>query len=208
MTARPGDEKSGENNFLDRWSRRKAEVRDSEARAQQADRTVDTDEPHGDASGDPPIVEPDGSELTAEDVEKLDATSDFTAFMKAAVPAQVRRMALKKLWALDPAYNVVDGLVEYGEDYSQIHLNVGAIKSAYQVGKGYLSDDEETTAKPESVAPQVAVADDDPSDDGLDRDAGTVREVNIDTVEDQSPDEMAQADIDDNAAQDKSGSGL
>ncbi len=133
---------SDEKNFLDRWSRRKAEVR-----RQELNPAPEIDELHAEGVAevqdkDMP-EEPDGSELTEEDVEKLDAKSDFSVFMKAAVPAELRRMALKKLWHLDPAYNVIDGLLEYGEDYSQLHKNVGKIQSAYQVGKGYVIEEEE-----------------------------------------------------------------
>ena len=153
---------SGRENFLDRWAKRKADVREAELREKDTDVVAAVDAETAifsdDADGPPPADEPDGSELTAEDVKKLDKDSDFTAFLKAAVPAEIKRLALKKLWASDPAYNVVDGLVEYGEDYSQLHVNVGPIKSAYQAGKGYVTDDEEDDS-PRTGETQEARAD-------------------------------------------------
>lgn len=154
---------SAEGTFLDRWAKRKADVREAELNERDTDVVAEVDAETSiisDGADDPPLVdEPDGSELTVEDVEKLDKDSDFTAFLKAAVPAEIKRLALKKLWASDPVYNVVDGLVEYGEDYSQLHVNVGPIKSAYQVGKGYVTNDDEDD-DPQATETQTAAADD------------------------------------------------
>jgi len=137
---------SGGDNFLARWSRRKVEVREQETRAAQHDDSAEELHPRGDAARDDAADgegQPDGSELTLEDVESLTKDSDFSQFMKAAVPAEIRRLALRKLWALDPSYNLVDGLVEYGEDYSKLHETVGAVQSAYRAGKGYMNGDED-----------------------------------------------------------------
>jgi hypothetical protein len=82
-----------------------------------------------------PPVEPD----SLPDIDTLDNTSDYTPFMQAGVPDELRSKALKRLWQLDPLFNEVDGLVEYGEDFSISHK---IAKSLYRVGKGMLTDEE------------------------------------------------------------------
>lgn len=153
-------------NFLSRWSERKTAVREAEldgADEQVAALHPDMVEGQVDVVPEHELAEEDIP--TEEDVEKLDLNSDFSVFMKAAVPQHIRRLALNKLWRLDPAYGVIDGMLEYGEDYSKMHKAGTVIQTAYQVGKGYFRDEEEVEA-PEGVDVEDAVVSsaDDPAD--------------------------------------------
>lgn len=76
------------------------------------------------------------------DVESLDQSSDFSAFLKAGVPEELQRRALRKLWRLDPTLANLDGLVDYGEDFTDKALVIEGLKTVYRVGKGLLEDDE------------------------------------------------------------------
>ncbi len=51
-------------------------------------------------------------------VESLTADSDFRPFMRAGIDAATRNAALKRLFA-DPAFNVMDGLDVYIDDYGK-----------------------------------------------------------------------------------------
>ncbi|TXL67363.1 DUF3306 domain-containing protein [Zeimonas arvi] len=51
-------------------------------------------------------------------IDSLTPESDFTPFLRRDVASATRNAALKKLFA-DPAFNVMDGLDVYIEDYSQ-----------------------------------------------------------------------------------------
>ena len=51
-------------------------------------------------------------------VESLTADSDFRPFMRAGIDAATRNAALKRLFA-DPAFNVMDGLDDYIDDYGK-----------------------------------------------------------------------------------------
>lgn len=51
-------------------------------------------------------------------VDSLTPDSDFTPFLRQGVSSATRNAALKKLFA-DPAFNVMDGLDVYIEDYNQ-----------------------------------------------------------------------------------------
>ncbi|WP_151632092.1 DUF3306 domain-containing protein [Noviherbaspirillum aerium] len=55
---------------------------------------------------------------TLEDVAALTADSDFKPFVARGVDENVRRSAMKKLFA-DPQFNVMDGLDVYIDDYSK-----------------------------------------------------------------------------------------
>ncbi|HEX6704232.1 MAG TPA: DUF3306 domain-containing protein [Albitalea sp.] len=102
-------------NFLSRWSRRKA----------QANAGVEIPpEPAAPAAAVPAPVEvppappPEEPPLTMDDVARLTPESDFSRFVAPKVDESVKRAALKKLFA-DPRFNVMDGLDTYIDDYSQ-----------------------------------------------------------------------------------------
>jgi hypothetical protein len=84
--------------FLSRWSRRKRASADAAAA------------PPAQAEGPPPELPP---------IDSLTPESDFSAFMHKKVDEKLRRAALAKLFA-DPAFNLVDGLDDYAEDYTQL----------------------------------------------------------------------------------------
>jgi hypothetical protein len=86
--------------FLSRWSRRKR----SSAHAAPEPKLP------AQAEGPPPELPP---------IDSLTPESDFSAFMHKQVDEKLRRAALQKLFS-DPAFNVVDGLDDYAEDYTQL----------------------------------------------------------------------------------------
>ena len=94
-----------EEGFLSRWSRRKRGVGVESVPA-------------------PPANLPDAPELPAFDpaslppVEGLTAASDFTAFLRAEVPAALRQAALRRAWTLDPAIRDFIGPADYAWDYN------------------------------------------------------------------------------------------
>lgn len=103
----PADE-----NFLSRWSRRKLEGEsDAELNSGQSLQPHETlSESHNE---EPP-------HLTDEDmppIESLTDDSDYTGFMSPGVSEELRQMALRKLFG-STAFNVVDGLDDYDEDFT------------------------------------------------------------------------------------------
>lgn len=134
-----------------RWSRRKQAV---------AAEKLEAEKPLVEAAP----VEPEKTEAEVlkefglknpDDMEKGD---DFSGFMNAAIPAQLRNRALRKLWASNPALRVVDGLVDYGEDFTGKGDIVGKIATAYKVGKGFVQKlDEDAEPDPKSDVVDDAV---------------------------------------------------
>ena len=106
--------------FLRRWSNRKSEAR--QGKALSPDSTPDVQAQSRAASDQPAAVQSTNSTAAApaptlDDVGQLTPSSDFRAFVRHEVPADVKNAAMKKLFA-DPHFNVMDGLDVYIDDYS------------------------------------------------------------------------------------------
>jgi hypothetical protein len=140
-------ERDADEGFLRRWSRRKVEAR-SPAPA-PAEAASDAAEPAL-ASPEQTLTSPEQTPAPRApapidpkdlpDIESLDARSDFTVFMRPGVPAHLRTLALRKLWRSDPIFSKLDGLVEYGEDYTIPSWPKGTIKTAYRIGRGFVNE--------------------------------------------------------------------
>jgi len=143
----------------DFWTRRKAAVLaeqqasgESEAAREQADEAARLA-----AMPDAEVL----AELDLPDPGRLKPGDDIAGFMTQAVPERLRRRALRQLWRLNPTLANLDGLVDYGEDFTASETIAGALQTAYQVGRGMLAHtdaiatpDPETTPEttPESTA--------------------------------------------------------
>lgn len=143
----------------DFWSRRKAAVQaETEAEALVAEEQIIT-------ARQAELEEKSDSEILSEfdlpDPDTLQAGDDVSGFMAKAVPDRLRRRALRRLWRLNPVLANVDGLVDYGEDYTDAACVIENIQTAYQVGKGML-------AHVEALAAEAEEQECDPETDTLD----------------------------------------
>jgi hypothetical protein len=147
---------------LARWAQRKAAARQRRGAAapaiaeEPAAVPATAGAPAEESKTEPGEAGQPAPELDLPDVESLTAGSDFTAFKKDGVPAELRRLALRKLWASDPVFNVIDEMVEYGEDYTDAAMVVEGMKSAWEAGRGYAtkSVEEDGDDKPVSDDPK------------------------------------------------------
>lgn len=132
--------------FAARWSKRKIAALGNDQDERQADDNELSDDEHTEPSDQPDTQD---NELLSEedfddvDFESLDKSSDYTRFIKANVPAAIQQKALRKLWASDPVFEVLDGMNDYDEDFTGNGLAGKAFKTAYKVGKGFLDQDDE-----------------------------------------------------------------
>ncbi|MEL6584139.1 MAG: DUF3306 domain-containing protein [Pseudomonadota bacterium] len=135
---------------LDFWSRRKARV---EAEA-EAHRKVAAEVQAAEAQA--ALEEKTDEEICAElelpNPETLQAGDDASPFMKAAVPERLRRRALRTLWRSNPVFANVDGLVDYGDDFTNANCVIENMQTAYQVGKGMLAHVEKLAKEAEALA--------------------------------------------------------
>lgn len=140
---------------LSRWSRLKLAAATPEAAP------VPAPEPEPEA---PQIVEGEipESELLEQlglpDPDTLQAGDDFSAFMPKTVPDFLRRRALRRLWGSNPVLANVDGLVDYGQDFTDAAMVPEVLNTVYQVGRGMVSKVEKALddlAEAEAAQPQA-----------------------------------------------------
>lgn len=110
--------------FLSRWSRRKLEPKS----APPTPESILPPEPVPPAEASPPPDLPD--------IETLNKDSDYTAFLKAGVPQELKQAALQKLWASDPALMAPEVMDLHMGDYTA--PATGMVKTAWRLGKGVL----------------------------------------------------------------------
>lgn len=104
--------KDGEDGFLSRWARRKAEAKRDDKAPADVDETA-PDEASGIAKSE---AEFDISSLPS--LESLTADSDFTGFLQKGVPQALRNAALQRLWTSDPMIRDYVGLSEMNWDFN------------------------------------------------------------------------------------------
>ena len=133
----------GDEGFLDRWSRRKAALRRGEPlepTAAEIQPEAQSDPAAALEEGAPPDDELNDAELAERygvpDPASLGEQADYSAYMKQGVPDRLRNIALRKLWRSSPDLACLDGLLEYGEDYTGAGY-VGVLQTAYEVGAGF-----------------------------------------------------------------------
>jgi hypothetical protein len=125
---------SGHESGRDFWSRRQAAVA-AEAVAEQralAERDADLREAEVAEQSDAEIL----AELELPEPESLVEGDDFKVFLTDQVPARIKTRALRHLWRANPVLACVDGLVDYGEDFTDAACVIEGLQTAYQVGKG------------------------------------------------------------------------
>ncbi len=130
--------------FLRRWSRLKQEERNrkpeapaEEAAPEETLPVAGSPVPSAEASAE--AAEADDPNANLPPIESLDRNSDYTAFLRPGVAPELKKQALGKLWRSDPVFANLDGLLEYGEDYSAPFKNPVAVATLYQVGKGMVA---------------------------------------------------------------------
>ena len=103
-----------EEDFLARWSRRKRDVAKAEAEP-SAEATPLASEAKSDATEK---AEPEFDPASLPSIESISALTDITAFLRAGVPAELTRAALRRVWTADPAIRDFVGLAENAWDFT------------------------------------------------------------------------------------------
>jgi Protein of unknown function (DUF3306) len=102
-----GEGSMSDDDFLQRWSRRKQEAQKPAAlpAAKPAPKVAAKAEPEFDVTTLPPL-------------ESINALTDITAFLQKGVPAELARAALRRVWTADPAIRDFVGLAENAWDFT------------------------------------------------------------------------------------------
>ena len=179
--------------FLKRWSRRKREVAAAEgARSDEsetkADAVAEVTPPDRAAGADKPEAEFDPATLPP--VESITALSDATAFLRAGVPADLTRAALRRVWTVDPAIRDFVGLAENAWDFTDPNA---------MPGFGPLEDTEQVRRMIASVVDSISkqakeAAEGSPEGHELSEDLNDSSEIGSAPNEQTAPQEIAAAD--------------
>jgi hypothetical protein len=179
----------------DFWSRRREAVA-REERAEEAAVLVAEE-----AERERALAEVSDEELLEEAglmaPEELDSPEAVREFLASALPQRLKTRALRRLWRLNPVLANVDGLVDYGEDFTDGAKIIENMQTAYQVGKGMLKHVEELARQAEAEEADedealefdVAEASDDEQDDAAPVEVAAVENAQPEVAEEVIVDE-------------------
>lgn len=174
----------------DFWSARRARVAEEEEalrETESAKAQAQLNEAQEEKSDEEILLEhnlPDPDTLTADD--------NVAGFMAKSVPERLRRRALRRFWRLNPILANVDGLVDYGENYTDAATVVENLMSTYQVGKGMLAHVEylaELAKKKEDEAEQELAE----AEESLEEE--TPNDMSLTASEDEMSDQVCHEDL-------------
>jgi hypothetical protein len=167
---RPAAEPEG---LLARWSARKARVREAEQALEDQARDASTRAPESSESEERAQADVEtraeapsaqGPELTDEDmppIESLDERSDLSMFFSTKVSTQLRRRALRKVF-LSAAFNRVDGLDDYAEDFTSFEqlgdIVTSDLKHQMEMARKRLAAAEQQLEQIEGESPDIDIA--------------------------------------------------
>ena len=125
-------EGTGDEPFLARWSRLKAQARHPEPGSAPESGERENDEepavPAAPAAVDAASPEGAPAPVQLPDLEQLHEDSDYSAFLTPGVDAELKKRALRKLFH-SPKFNVFDGLDTYRDDFTSFPA-LGSIVTA------------------------------------------------------------------------------
>ena len=150
----------------DFWERRKAAVRAEDAAKERAKIAADEAEEQARLSqkSDEEVLR----ELDLPDPDSLVEGDDFSVFLRRTVPERIRLRALRRLWTTNPVLANLDGLIDYGEDFTDAATVIENLQTAYRVGEGMarhvaaMAEQAQATAEDEDGATNESETEDSP----------------------------------------------
>ena len=156
------DENKLNESFISRWSKRKSGVvsaennqelnknlKKIEVKNKKETNKEDTKDNNYDELNDQELLE----KFKLPNPDKIKKEKGLDVFFKDGVPDRLRQIALRRVWKLNPIIRFADSEInDYHEDFTDAATVIEGMQTAYQVGKGYLSEilenkDEETHAE-------------------------------------------------------------
>lgn len=139
--------------FMSRWSKRKSnlkhdqgneknlkgktELQESNVNEQKTIIKEEVDESQYSDLNDQELLE----KFKLPDPEKIKKEKGLDLFFKDGVPDRLRQIALRRVWKLNPIIRFADAEInDYHEDFTDAATVIEGMQTAYQVGKGYLSE--------------------------------------------------------------------
>jgi hypothetical protein len=139
--------------FMSRWSKRKSnlkhdqgneknlkgktELQESNVNEQKTIIKEEVDESQYSDLNDQELLE----KFKLPNPEKIKKEKGLDLFFKDGVPDRLRQIALRRVWKLNPIIRFADAEInDYHEDFTDAATVIEGMQTAYQVGKGYLSE--------------------------------------------------------------------
>ena len=150
------DDISQDRPFLSRWSQRKQRA-GPDAQGDRPDTAAEQIEGAEAQAADEELA---ANQAAAEaiDIDSLTEDSDYSPFFKDGVPPALKSAALQRLWRSNPVFANIDGLNDYDEDFTIPKTPMGAIKTAWKFGRGFLTDDDLADKEETAPGPETAEA--------------------------------------------------
>ena len=167
------DENKLNESFISRWSKRKSGNVSDEKNPELKSYEVEELKNKKKLSTKDKKDESDYEELNDEELlekfklpnpDKIKKEKGLDVFFKDGVPDRLRQIALRRVWKLNPIIRFADAEInDYHEDFTDAATVIEGMQTAYQVGKGYLTEmlenkDEESL--PETTEIEKVVSDD------------------------------------------------
>lgn len=136
--------------FFSRWQQRRQQVAEEE-QVEKVEQQEVLPSKTAEVEASPAIVDEDQQQLDIEalpDPDSIEIGGSFAAFMGKQVDPLTKKAALRALWK-QPHFNELDGLVEYGLDYSnQPKLTAEAsAELVKKVFRKFVEKDEQTSSE-------------------------------------------------------------
>ena len=139
--------------FMSRWSKRKSnlkhdqgkeknlkdktQLQESNVNEQKTVIKEEVDESQYSDLNDQELLE----KFKLPNPEKIKKEKGLDLFFKDGVPDRLRQIALRRVWKLNPIIRFADAEInDYHEDFTDAATVIEGMQTAYQVGKGYLSE--------------------------------------------------------------------
>ena len=167
------DENKLNESFISRWSKRKSGIvsdednlelnknlKIDEDKKNKKSSEKERDESNYDDLNDEELLE----KFKLPNPDKIKKEKGLDVFFKDGVPDRLRQIALRRVWKLNPIIRFADAEInDYHEDFTDAATVIEGMQTAYQVGKGYLTEmlenkDEESL--PETNEIEKLVSDD------------------------------------------------
>ncbi len=172
--------------FVARWSRRKLDALRDDQDAPGTEMAAVTLPESPAAAPEPELTDAD-----MPPIETLDENSDYSPFLSPGVSDDLRRQALRKLF-VQPDYNIVDGLNDYDEDFTQFAGLAGIL--THEMQRMLQRELEAETATAQSTAAKAAQAGD--TQASVDDVTAAAETVNTDRVDaDTKDDDPDKGDV-------------
>lgn len=142
------DENKLSGSFISRWSKRKSGIVSDEDNLElnknpgidedkKNPSKKDIDDNNYDELNDEELLE----KFKLPNPDKIKKEKGLDVFFKDGVPDRLRQIALRRVWKLNPIIRFADAEInDYHEDFTDAATVIEGMQTAYQVGKGYITE--------------------------------------------------------------------